>query len=86
MVLDNKTSIRCLKCGELAYKVMIIQNRGYGSELDCFTENTLIPVCHKCSVYLRDEWFYEEPVMVDEYTQEYPNEHKIMHFMKTLSA
>lgn len=84
MVLDNKQTIRCVKCNGVAHKIMLIQNRGYGSELDCMTENTLLPVCPECAKELKDEWFYEKPTLIDGYCEEYPNEHKIMDFISSL--
>lgn len=84
MVYDNKQKIRCVKCGELAHKIMIIQGRGYGSELDCATENTLLPVCPDCSKELKDEWFSEPCVIEDGYCEAYPNEHNIMDFIHGL--
>ena len=84
MVLDSKQTIRCVKCNGLAYKVMLIQNRGYGSDLDCITGNTLLPVCPECAKELKDEWFYEEPTLIDGYAKDYPNEHKIVKFINSL--
>lgn len=84
MVINNKNIINCVKCGNRAHKIMVIQGRGYGSELDCITENTLLPICPKCSKVLKDEWFYEPCVIENGYCEKYPNEHKIMDFINSL--
>lgn len=83
MILDSKKPVNCIKCGDYAHKVMIVQNRGYGSELDCFEENTFIPVCPKCARELKDEWFYEPSIIEGGYCETYPNEYRIVEFINS---
>lgn len=84
MVLDSKHIVKCVKCDNLAHKIMVVQDRGYGSELDCLDGNTFIPVCPECAKELKDEWFFEQCTLEDGYCETYPNEHHIMGFINSL--
>ena len=77
--------IKCVKCGREANINHIIDSRGYGSEFDCITEPTTIPVCFDCDHrYLKDEWFNEKPIIEKGYLEVYQHEEKIMRFINSL--
>lgn len=79
--------MKCVKCGESAHANYIIDNRGFGSDFDCITESTTIPVCCKCDhMYLKQEWFDEQPsIAQDTGFETYQHEGEIMKFINSLN-
>lgn len=59
-----------------------LKERGYGSIFD--GDKSKLQLCDKCNDARLEEYFNEEPEMVNEYCQEYKHEEEIEKFIKTL--
>lgn len=59
-----------------------LKERGYGSIFD--GDKGKLQLCDKCNDVRLEEYFNEEPEMVNEYCQEYKYEEEIEKFIKTL--
>jgi hypothetical protein len=71
---------KCLKKDNITK--FTIYGRGYGSAFDNI--NTYLQLCDKCKQLVKQEWFDEEPKLIDEFIEEYQYEDNILNFIKTL--
>jgi hypothetical protein len=74
----------CFRCLQKQNNInkYFIQGRGYGSSFDEF--NTYLQLCNECKKEVKEEWFTEEPNIIDEYCEDYKFEEDIRKFINTL--